>query len=346
MYLHSFSHFRGIAILFVVASHCYGFAGLKLDSLFENSIGNIITGATGFFVFISGFMFHHVFYKTFNYKIFLTKKAHNILLPYVILGSIPIALAIIDNTSRYGGFFTATGTGLLNESLIPAIKYYSTGRFLTAYWFIPFILICFLLAPLHVKFVSLSNKHQWLTIILLSLVSVIIHRPLHSISPIHSLLYFTPIYLFGISSSLQYQKILLIMKGKEYWLLALAYSLALLQASLGHKGNYYKAAFEWGGIDLMYFQKIVLCIFFMVWLNRFEHKRNAYLNTLASSSFAIFFIHPFILKFTPTAIIDNLRHDSWLNYGLIATGVTLIALLTAKLIQKLLPNHSRFIIGA
>jgi hypothetical protein len=43
MQINSFTHFRAVSILFIVASHSYGAAGMKLDNLFDMSIKNLLS---------------------------------------------------------------------------------------------------------------------------------------------------------------------------------------------------------------------------------------------------------------------------------------------------------------
>jgi len=57
----SIEYFRAIAIILIVAGHLL-LAGIESSYLFELAIQNIIFGGTTLFVFISGFLFHHVFF--------------------------------------------------------------------------------------------------------------------------------------------------------------------------------------------------------------------------------------------------------------------------------------------
>jgi peptidoglycan/LPS O-acetylase OafA/YrhL len=61
MHLNSFNHFRAIAITFIVAGHCFGLTGMAITSMMEKTIANLLLGGTSLFVFISGFLFHHIF---------------------------------------------------------------------------------------------------------------------------------------------------------------------------------------------------------------------------------------------------------------------------------------------
>lgn len=74
MYLHSLEYFRGVAIVFIVAGHCYVLSDWQFPTVLERSLANVLTASTALFVFISGFLFHHVFYPRFNYVKFIKKS--------------------------------------------------------------------------------------------------------------------------------------------------------------------------------------------------------------------------------------------------------------------------------
>ena len=151
-----------------------------------------------------------------------------------------------------------------------------SGSHLIAYWYIPFIILVFLMSPLHIKFIQLKLTNQILILIILGLVSLFIQRPFEKIKvfqAIHSLMYFTPVYLFGMICSKYKDDIYSIFKNKEVFLITIVVGLAILQVYLGYYGSYQHHLDELDGtIDLMFVQKIVMCLFFMVWLNRYEKK--------------------------------------------------------------------------
>jgi surface polysaccharide O-acyltransferase-like enzyme len=100
MYLQSIHNFRALAILIIVMGHMYAY-GLMSEDAITLTIINFLTGATALFVFISGFMFHHVFFDSFKYQKFVMAKVKNVLVPYLILSSLAIAVLY----TREGGFF-------------------------------------------------------------------------------------------------------------------------------------------------------------------------------------------------------------------------------------------------
>jgi len=345
MQINSFNHFRAIAILFIIAGHSFIPVGMVFDNLFEVSLNNLIVGGTSLFVFISGFLFHHIFYPKYMYKKFLGNKYYNVFVPYIILGFAPVLLSVLMKKESFNGYYLPNGSGMINEYLVPTFKYYMSGGFLNAYWYIPFIMITFIISPLHMKYIKIRLSFQLLIIVLLSIISIFLHRPVYNINVAQSVLYFTPVYLIGITASIYKEKIYEYLNGKELYLLVIAISLAVLQSYLGITSNYHKLAFEYDGIDIMYFQKISLCFFFMIWLNRFEKYNNRAIHILASTSFTAFFIHPFILKFLDKIELEFIKVDSWIVFTAFVGTLSLTCILIAKLIKKILPKYSKYLIG-
>lgn len=345
MHINSFNHFRAISILLIIAGHCLYALGLEFDNIFEKTFMNLITGGTSLFVFISGFLFHHVFYKKYNFKKFFAKKLTNVFVPYLILGLIPVSWYVLGESGWYDGYFLPTGTGVTDELIVPTLKYYTSGRFLMAYWYIPFIVTTFLVSPLHILYVKLNLHSQLLIIFGFSIISLLIHRPIGNIGLAQSVIYFTPLYLIGITTSINKVNIYKYLAGKEPYLLSIVVALAVLQTFSGVESNYHKSALEYGGVDLMFLQKIALCFFFMVWLHRFEMYKNSNLQLVAETSFALFFIHPIVLKLISRLRLDLLMADSWLIYFLFFIAVTVICVLAAKLCKRVLHQNSKYLIG-
>lgn len=350
MFINSINHYRAIAIIFIVAGHTFEISDLKLDSFFENVIGNLINGGTINFVFISGFLFHSIFYKRFKYSQFLKSKMKRILLPYLFLSIVPIIIRLY----LIPDFWSDVNSDGVNfwEYIISALKYLITGSHLIAYWYIPFVILLFLMSPFHIKFIQLKLTHQVLFLSLLAVVSLFIHRPpfdrVVPFQAIHSLMYFTPVYLFGSLCSKYKDDIYRILKNKEVFLLAIVVGLAGLQTYLGYNSTYQHHLNEIDGVvDIMFIQKIVMCLFFMVWLNRYENYSNQYIGTLAKISFPIYFLHGYFLYFIRTAKIffNNTFDYPWVMFFVFVLILVIICVMTAVLIEKVFPKHSIMLIG-
>ena len=346
MFLNSINHFRAIAITIIVAGHCFYMVDAPFNTLAERAFGNLIAGGTVLFVFISGFLFHHIFYKRYQFKKFMVGKLKKVLLPYTLLSIAPIVLLVLRQDAYYS-LYDPQGTGFIATYLVPAVKYYLTGRFLIAYWYIPFAMILFALSPLHMGFIELRFRWQALITGIGFTISLFLHRPVDDILILQSVVYFMPVYLLGIMASEKKTVIYAKLKNKEIYLLLTAIALAVLQAALGRFSSYQKPPMVYDGIDIMLFQKVALCFFFMVWLHRFEHVNSKYINVLASTSFAIYFTHGFFMQIVRAAVaaFDIEFYSPWLWYPVVTLGMIGACLLVAISLKKLLPNHSRYIIG-
>lgn len=349
MRLVSFDHLRGIAILFIVAGHSYG--GWIMDSFSEKLISNIVSGGTTLFVFISGFFFHHIFYKDFELKDFMVKKAKNVLAPYLILSTLGfIYFAFSSQAFPFQSLLIASDVSTWSDYLALYACYLWTGRIMYAYWYIPFIMIMFLLSPFFIRYIKLSLASRFtIMLVLLVFSAFFVHRPVLNLSPIHTVIYFIPVYLLGINCSINRTEFEQLLKGKTLILAITVLVLSALQSAyFDSRGNVYKTdLFSSAIFDINLFQKIALCFFFISLLHRYEHKTIPGLKLLASSSFAIYFLHTWILHITDQYplffMFPNIPQIVvWLS---ITIGVTALCILIAYGVKSLLKHNSRYLIG-
>ncbi|WP_394128798.1 acyltransferase [Shewanella maritima] len=343
-FLNSINHFRGIAIIFIVMAHCYRPAGWQVETLADKAWFNLMMNGTVFFVFISGFLFHHVFSHRLDYRKYMTNKTKFVFLPYLLL-SIPWIVWHITAGTTPQMHLNYTE---LTHPMSIANWYVITGRTLTAYWYIPMGMMLFALAP---WVMHLLKKQQLLLIAIpLFIAAMIIHRPLANLNAIQSLVYFLPVYLFGVWSSENKNKLFPFIN--KYWLamLVTAIALAIIQAHYFGAGTLNKAAFELTVPDLMLPQKMLLALVILAILNKFEHVQIKPLQKLADVSFAIYFIHPWIT--TPWWMIfdspDLLHMDNQGNLisTLLVTFVVIaISYVIAITIKRLMNKRSRYLIG-
>jgi surface polysaccharide O-acyltransferase-like enzyme len=84
----------------------------------------------------------------------------------------------------------------------------------------------------------------------------------------------------------------------------------------------------------------------MVFLQRFEHSRSPVLQLLASASFAIYFLHPWVLHFLEPALAESSSAlPGGLKWLLLTLFVTATSLLLASLIKRAAGSRSRNLIG-
>ena len=355
-YLNNITYFRGIAIVFIVFGHCTSFGITRFHentTFLAKIIKLIVPGGTIFFVFISGYLFHHIYNKNFKLKTFLLKKMKNVLIPFYFFCSIDIIYYLtrlffaIVSQSKKTEFF-------LNK--INSYSYFETfflghAEIPMGLWYVPFIMVIFSLSKFYMKFVLINYKTQLLIISSLMLIAAIIHRaPDASIKSIfQNILYFTPVYLLGIFVSLNSNMFYTRLRRKAIYLLLFALAIAFLQAKIGGliKMNDL-STIDFRNFDFMIIQKSILSIFFMTYLMKFEYKKISLFNLLAKNSFGIFFIHGiyiFLIHATISKLQIFYKSDSIIIFIVSGSLVLILSLFTTIILRKLLSNKSKYIIG-
>ncbi|MDD2467016.1 MAG: acyltransferase [Desulfobulbus sp.] len=345
MFLKSFEYYRGIAIVLIVIGHCYGLSGWHFSSFPERVLANIITGGTSLFVFISGFLFHQVFYPRFKYSRFMSKKLQRVFVPYLFWSALALTLTFSTGIPL-PAHFVGPGLSFWDQWLQPIFLSLITGGHFLAYWYIPFIMTMFLLSPIFISFIKLERRTQVIVTLGMLLCSALAQRPVNNILVLQSVLFFSPVYLFGILCSIDKDWIYEHFDNK-IWLLALGVlALSMIQSSYyPGAGSYHKPLFLLHAFDINIIQKLLLCLLGMVLLHRYEKSENNVLSALAASSFAIFFIHGWVVK-------GLFQIKSWFPF---TGGLWLLPVITALviigsyalaiLIKKLFPKQSSLLIG-
>ncbi|MEM8673683.1 MAG: acyltransferase [Cyanobacteria bacterium P01_G01_bin.67] len=342
-FLNSINYFRGIAIILIILGHCYELSQWRISSNVADFFYSSSLNGSVYFVFISGFLYHHIFFSKFNYKKFMLKKAKYVLLPYIFCSSIPILYLVF-----LGGGGQYLPEGLKEKSLLAVGWYFVTGRISYAYWYIPMAMLLFAISPLINKIIK-SQKTLIVCWFLLP-ISLIIHRPVNNINPVHSLIYFLPVYLLGIWSSINHQEIINCLQNnkRKIILIVAAVSLGIIQVLLFQKsGNFHKEFWSITVPDINLVQKILLCFLFISILNAYESADLSGLKKIAETSFAVYFIHPFLVNalISLTSKLDWKFQGNILTLALATLIVTLISLAIAYGIKAVFKQKSRYLIG-
>lgn len=336
-------YFRGIAMLLIVAGHSYN--NWKADGLLEISIVDTVTGGTALFVFISGFFFYSIFYKDFVYQNFLRKKAVNVLIPYLILSFLAIGLGLfVTGETNYP---VQLSTDPLLNNVYGSVLNLLTGNSLLAYWFIPFIMLVFIASPIFIWFIRQGKGLQTVILTTLFGLSLVVQRHNPDTSIIHSFVYFTPFYLFGIFYS-QNRDAIDELIGRTSSLIIITLMLVgtiVGMASLGQVGNMIKPnIFDWNGFDLMVVQKILFILFLLSTLRKIEHVSLPALQFIASMSFAIFFIHTWVYSLLRKGLFSEVQHGILGFLGIFALTIS-ITIIAALIVKRIFGKRSRYLIG-
>lgn len=350
--LNSFTYFRAIAITLIVAGHCFEVAAINQNTQLEKVLFSLIDGGSGLFVFISGFLFYHVFYKKYNFIKFVKHKFIKIFIPYLVIG-LPISLFyVLKQKAWYSGFFLPDGIGFCNTYIEPLFWYIVTGKMLGPYWYIPFIMLMFVLSALHIRFIKINVNNQLIITLVFIVMATIVHKPAFNQPNIFlSVIYYTPFYLIGIMCSMNKESIYSVLKDKEYFLLIAVIICAYGASYVGSSGNFTTDFFLFNHLNLMLFQnfmliqKIILSIFFLAYLHRFEHKNFIILKVVANTSFAIYFLHIFINLLIDKLNLKSLFDDSWISFLLLVLFNISICTFFALGLKKVFGAKSSYLIG-
>ena len=345
--LYVFDNLRAIAIILIVMGHSYG--PWAIDSVPEELVATLITGGTTLFVLISGFFFHNTFFPRFSQRSFVRTKFINVGTPYLVLttGYCIVALWVCGQAPP-AEFYRAAPGGLLDSGLL-YVQYLVTGRAVVGHWYVPFILLVFTASPVFIQFIGLKPASQFAMTGVALFVSMLVHRPAQNDNPVHSVLYFAPVYLGGILVSLYREEVFSFLKRHTTGL-AIVVTLATLLKVLvdgNHNNRHKPEVFTFAGVDIFVVQKCLQTGLMLSLLLRFADRRIPMFQYIAERSFAIFFLHG-LVQIVYREAFPGLVPSSLPGFFAFLLGATLTfagSVVVANVIHALLKSRSRFIIG-
>lgn len=338
---------RGLTILFIVYGHFNFMLGLKgvkwvtsWNHVWQLFGGAFLWGGSWFFVFISGFLFHAVFYQRgLIYKKFIFSKIKKVFCPYLIFATALLILKILYEKPA----------SIDSQYLIYVYFYW-------AFWYVPFIMCVFLMTPSFVLYISFHPALKIGIFLLWLVIAIGVGR--HNFNPILGCIYFIPAYLLGIIASIHYTKIISTPLQVRWTFFFIALMVLTCLVATGQVGetefrawviNFYEKP------SYIIIIKLSFCIFF-IWLLRWVYAKSLPfiikpLNLLAKYSFTLFFFHQF-----PLFYLSHRPHTEFFNsipfwprqalifFGSVAACFLMILLFAP--LKKLLGRHSRMIIGS
>lgn len=346
MFLRYVHGFRAVAIVVIVAGHAVFTLTWPATSPTRDILLDLLDGGTVLFVFVAGFLFHHLAGR-FVYRDYLTKKLQYVILPYVLV-SIPAIVVTLRFTDLPGRFPELAGTPEAYQALWLLLKGGATFNY--PLWFVPMIALFYLAAPLFMLFV----RHPRLYLVLLVLVpySLLAHRTDELDTPVIAL-YFLPAYLAGMWASEHRVRLEAVLD--RFWIALTAAwfaSVAAMFLLLDHHGNYYGLApfsQEHGLIDWMFAQKLLLCFTLLAVMRRIDRRVGDRLRALGDASFTIFFVHGYALVAVQVGwgVLMGYPPQGSAPAALVLTAAVVAgAMAGTTLTQRLLGKRSRYLIGS
>ncbi len=320
------NNLRGLAIFLIVLAHSI-FVISNLGEL--EYLGYILINSTLIFMVIGGFLFSEISSR-YSYKRYILAKCKNVLLPYVVI-SLPAVLIYIlkvKTNHQWVDMDTFYGQNIFFQYLYLML----TGAHLGPLWFIPMIIVFYLLFPLF-KWI---NKQSFLPLIFIIalLLGMYIGRPMSNSNTMVSFLYFFPSYLFGMWLH-KNQSIIVNLKNISAPMLV-----AVILCCLG---IYYY--FEYSSrFDLIL--KLVLSFSLFCFFARYYNNTNYILNFFAKFSFFIFFVHGYfvgVARYIISKGVDDLNIYSVVLMSF--SFVMFLTILTCYLSGLLIPAKNKYILG-
>ena len=337
---------RGVAILLIVTGHCVGHYAWADKPVFGAFLQELFQNSSVLFMFVAGYLFQHLS-KSFHFQSYLFKKVENVFLPYVLFATPAIAFAL-----HHGQDLLEAHPDLQGTSLVYRIGwlYINGGATINyALWYIPVIAIYYLAAPLFL-FVD-RRPYLYHSLWLLIPLSTVAHRPTYTGG--HDLqlaLYFLSSYVLGMYCSHYGTRALDAIRRYSPWLLA-AYLTILFAHTFGasHHGNdqvQQLFSFQYGYIDWLFLQKMLLSVMLLGWLPKFNQVSLPRLDYIADVSFTIFFVHVYLLFLLVRANHSVKSEGSILSLVVLIAAVVTVSCLVAYGARRLFGKRSRLLVGS
>ena len=341
-YIHNF---RGMAILIIVMGHVLVYLDWE-SSRISYVIGKtLLKDGTVYFVFIAGFLFQYLS-KKYVYQNYLRKKLKYVLIPYFLVSIPAVIYSVLSQTISSDAWFGSVFSSWTLPKQI--ITLYLTGAHLYPLWFIPMIVIVYLISPLLI-WLDLHPVCYWTLIALLPL-SLAFPRP--QINAIwQSFLYFLPVYILGMFASRYLDQILLLTKKYFVFLAAVSVLLSCVYAYQNFLDETLSSTYLY--VNTLNREIQCFLLLYLLWHfdARIDHRLHQVLAFLANISFGLYFLHGYIISIYFKLAAKLPIVGSWLGQGNLMTFmfasilVTSIGILLVVLPQKNLGKNSRYVIG-
>ena len=329
--LHYIVYFRATSIVLIVAGHSFGLVWVQFNSILDYEFANFMKGSTSLFVFVSGFMFDYVYNKKCSYKNFLHNRVCRILFPYLVMTG-------VAQSVFWGWSLDENTIGQFSRNLF-------LGDTFQAYWYVPFILTTFLLSPVHKRYLDQKLPTQLLIFAALTLLAGVVHRPLGNDNVFQSVVFFTPIYLMGMLASSHRETLLPLLRKYSVLLILAAIAMVTVQSLRGQTDNMQKAFFSINGFELMVIQKMLVSIALLSCFSRLSGKPNFIVELVSETSFAIFFIHPFVIMLMGKTDVFRITGAPWLDLVAAESAIIFICVAIALVSRLVLKKYSRYVVG-
>jgi surface polysaccharide O-acyltransferase-like enzyme len=328
---HPINHMRGLAIIPIVAGHCYNAFDWRAGTL-GSHLTAVWSDLNIFFIFISGYLFQFLLGR-FVYPKYLRAKLRNVLLPYLIM-SVPALILYGANLKAHPHFADLFATMPVLQRLAVLVL---TGAQMGPYWFIPMMAVFYLLAPLLAAIDRTPATYAVIAPLFVCAITIV-PRPLYDLQPLQSALHYLPIYMLGMLISHYHARIIPVLT--RHWLAMVMLSAMLFGVIL--YADYASVLFDRLPITT------VFCLTLLAVLSRFTTQPVPALDLLARYAFGIFFVHAYYVAAVRVALTrwPALAEGGQPKFLLTLLMVMALTMATVWLVRRLFPGRSRMLIGS
>ncbi|MDN2704563.1 acyltransferase [Janthinobacterium sp. SUN100] len=330
-------NFRGMAIIFVILSHMPSIQEMGGAGKYLNFI---LTDATTWFVFISGYLFCYIEANKFNYAEYLIKKAKYVILPYFFFAFIALSLKLYVSQNV---LFDLTAVNYVLWSLLVG------WAIVFPLWFIPMIVIFFLMTPF---FNALSKTKLLYVVTFFALIfSTFSSRPINNSNAILAFLHFAGFYLFGVLAASNAALLEGLSRYTKTKIIIVSFIVFIISISLYFRQPKFPPDFPpdfFSGMGMPNYISIgklalLVAIFFI--FERFMNRENKILGYFAKISFGLFFVHGFVIYAFSKLMARNVFFSEtgkiFLEVGVVfAVSVTVVLVM-----KRVLKKRSRYVLG-
>lgn len=343
--------FRGAAILQVVMIHAgnallqRGLAQMEGDSAIIWAVLHILVhDSTIYFAMISGILYGHLFSQR-DHARFVKARFFNIGMPYLVMTA---ALTLLFWVLAWWRGADSLDPYQLVEKLMVNLV---TGEAWNTMWYIPLILVLYVLSPLLFALVR-DPRWRWVAIVIV-LLPLVFSRTGTVLTP-SMFVYFAGVYVVGLAIGAQLEDALDWLAGRTPWLWAIALGATILLALLFAAGidmigpvSVIESAF--------YIQRLamgsLMLVGLRIWSRTIAPFPDRLMSIAAATSFGIYFVHGPLLRPVARAVgmFVPASQPWWALIGAILATFALGLMLSLALVyavRRAAGPYSRQIIGA
>ncbi len=303
---------------------------------------------TIYFALISGLLFSAIL-RPRGYRRFFQSKLSNVFAPYVFCSAVFSVVVFEMDGSGVLGI-----QGSLDNYLksLPGNLIHGQAQF--TFWYIPVLLVLFLLTPLLDK-AATAKSHMFAVFLLIALLPLVVPRPqfVPDVSQVTlpTVIYFAGAYTIGIFVGYRLDESHAFVNKHKAVFVALAISASVAIIVLQFSG-----IDRFGSFSLLeslyYVQKLSIAAIVLYWLHGRGAAQPKWLTHFAESAFSIYFLHAFFMDLMAHWVFPfsvSQQFLPWSMYTMVLVYfVTSLALSlsTVYVFQMIFRKRSRMLLGS